>query len=490
MTEPSRLLRKRISKILLISPPGKITYTEEGSRERKLAVPPLGLASLAARLRQEGLDVQILDVMMEGYSNEQINGRQILYGLGDADVRKRIASFDPDLIGVSCLFSNRGREALHLCRLAKEAAPDAHVVLGGQHPSGMPQLVLDPNVDYLMYGEADNSFVQLIQAIDAGGDLREVSQIVLKDGDKFWKSPKNDYPDPRRLPLPAWELVDLEQYWSAGLADYEINTKGYKRFLITMTSRGCPHECYFCTAPLMSDKRFRRKEIDEVIAEIRHYRDAYGINEMHFWDDNFFISVKRMKALLRALAKNFPDMTFQVPSGSEVNAIDDEAIDLLADAHFTKLFLAIESLNPELQHDVIDKHVKLERIPAIVAKLRSRGIISEGSFMVGFPHESRAQIDHTFEMASKLGLDRISISIVNPLPGTPLYDECVRDGLLHDDFDPQNIRWSQENIRMDGVERGYLQKRRREVWESYMKDRIDITKYETQNIVTDYDKDK
>ena len=61
---------------------------------------------------------------------------------------------------------------------------------------------------------------------------------------------------------------------------------------------------------------------------------------------------------------------------------------------------------------------------------------------------------------------------------------------MYDDFDPQNVRWSTENIKMEEVDRGYISKRRREVWESYMKDKIDITKYETQNIVTDYDRDE
>ena len=183
-------LRDNIRKVLLISPPGKITITEEGSRERKLAVPPLGLASLAACLLKEGIDVEILDVMIEGYDNEQTSGRQIIYGLSDENVCERIRKFDPDLIGVSCLFSNRGMEALHLCALAKKAAPEAVVVLGGQHPSGMPQLVQDENVDCIMYGEADNSFVQLIQTISSGGNLRDVDQIILKDGDGYWKSPK------------------------------------------------------------------------------------------------------------------------------------------------------------------------------------------------------------------------------------------------------------------------------------------------------------
>lgn len=474
----------KIRKILLISPPGKITTTKEGSQERKLAVPPLGLASLAARLLEEGFDVEILDVMVEGYNNEQIIGQQIIYGLDDDDVRRRIAEFGPDMVGVSCLFSNRGKEALHLCSLAKETLPGVHVVLGGQHPSGMPSLILHDDVDYILFGEADNSLVQLIQTINAGGDLMQVDQIILKKGGDFWKSPNNNYPDPRILPLPAWDLVDMKKYWDVGLADYGVDDSAGKRFMIMITSRGCPHACYFCTVPMMSDRRFRMKDVAKVIDEIRHYRDVYGIEELFFWDDNFFINKKRTKELLRGIAANFPGLSCQITSGSEVNAIDDEVIELLPRAGFSKLPLAVESFNPDIQEAVIDKHVDLSRISDVVEKLRRNGIVPEGSFMVGFPHETKSQIDNTLNMASKLGFERISISIVNPLPGTALYKECMEEGILYDDFDPQNVRWSTENIRIDSVQRGYISKRRREVWVAHMKGKINIEKYETTNLAT------
>ena len=148
--------------------------------------------------------------------------------------------------------------------------------------------------------------------------------------------------------------------------------------------------------------------------------------------------------------------------------------------------MAVESANEEIQMTQVDKKVKLHRISALVEKLRSVGIISEGSFMVGFPGETKDQIDNTFKRAQEFGFDRISISIVNPLPGTDLYDEVLEKGLLHDDFDPQNVRWSMENIKMPEVERGYIQKQRRVVWLNYMQEKIDVEKYEKQNLSTDW----
>ena len=159
-------------------------------------------------------------------------------------------------------------------------------------------------------------------------------------------------------------------------------------------------------------------------------------------------------------------------------------IDLIAKAGFKKLFVAVESTNENIQNSLIDKKVNVGRIPYIVKEIQEAGMIAEGSFMVGFPGETKRQIDEIFESVKSFGFDRISISIVNPLPGTPLYEQCKRENLLYEDFDAQDIRWSVENIKLEGVERGYIAQKRRDVWVEYMKDRIDIEKYEYERVGT------
>lgn len=481
-TRPTQGLRTSIKKVMLINPPGKITVTEHGSRERKLAVPPLGLAYLGAQLKRFNYEVSILDVLIEGYEHEYASDNTILYGLPEDQVRERIRTFNPDLIGVSCLFSNRGKEALRLCAISKEEIPDAHVIMGGQHPSGFPKLVSYPFIDYMMFGESENSLIELLEAINTGSDLSKVSQIILKKDGGYWKSRQMRLPDVEVTPYPAWDLVNLKKYWDTGLSEYEVNDEGEKRFMVMISSRGCPHACTFCTAPMMTERRYKYRPLEDIVREIRLYADTYGTKEIHFWDDNFFINKRRTKELLRGLIEATPGISYQVPSGAEINALDEEIIDLMARAGFKKVFMAVESPNEEIQSAHIDKKVKLHRVRQLVEKLRSVGIISEGSFMVGFPHETKEQVDETFRKVKEFGFDRISISIVNPLPGTALYEQCEREGLLPPDFDPQDIRWSSENIMLEGIERGYLGKRRREVWLEYMKDRIDIEKYENQNV--------
>ena len=219
----SQHLRKKVSKILLISPQGKITITKEGSRERKLAVPPLGLAYLAANLVKHGYEVEILDTLIEDYNNESSTDENtIVYGLGERDIKEWIKKSNPDLIGVSSIISNRSPEVLNICRIAKEVFPDVHIVVGGQHPSGMPEMINDANIDYLLSGEADNTFIELLEAVNKSLNLKEVKGIIIDDAGKIFKNQEKDFPDVKILPRPAWDFFSLEKYWQAGLCDYEI----------------------------------------------------------------------------------------------------------------------------------------------------------------------------------------------------------------------------------------------------------------------------
>lgn len=476
-------LRKKIKKILLINPHGKITITKEGSRERKLAVPPLGIAYLGAQLLKHGYDVEVLDIMLEGYENEIIQSENsVIYGLSFEDCKKKIQEINPDAVGISCLFSNRVQEVLQVCEIVKEVSSQIGVILGGQHPSGMPELILNKNIDYILAGESDLTLIDFLNKVNNNEDIRTVEGLILEDNNSFIKIDKKNYPKVEDLPYPAWYLFNLEKYWDISMSDYEVKDGHTKKFMVMITSRGCPHNCYFCTSTLSSGRVFREREIEDVINEIKLYKEKYQIDEVQFWDDNFFVNKKRLKKLLRRLIEEFPGMSFETPSGTEVNALDDEVIELLAKAGFYKIFLAIESPNEAIQQEYIDKKVTINKIPQVVQKIKDAGMIAEGSFMVGFPQESKKEIDHTFNIASQFGLDRISFAIVNPLPGTELYDECLEKGLLYDDFNPQNIRFSNENIKIEDIPRGYISKRRREVWLEYMSDKIDVEAYEQEKL--------
>lgn len=475
-----------IHKVLLINPPGKVYVLPDGTpAHRKHCTPPLGLAYIAANLLQNGYEVQVMDILAEGYNNEIFKNQSILYGLSTEDILARIEKAKPDIIGISVLFSFLILEVFELCEIIKRHFPHIPIVLGGQHPSGAPEDVMKCEyVDYVIVAESDQSMVFFLESLNGRLPRNEVPNLYYREsgeikntllrytpvtkgmGWSYYTLKNAGIPDDLdKLPFPAWNIFPLEDYWNS---DVRIGGGDVvrKRHAVMISTRGCPHACYFCTSPLMSGYRgYRMRKNEEVLREIRWLVSQYGVGEIAFLDDNFFVSKPRVKRLLKMIAKEFPDIYFHVPGGTEVNALDHEMVDLMAEANFYKVQIAIEAADQGVQNSLIDKKVKVDQVPETIDYLKSRGIETRALFMIGFPGETRAQIQKTIDLAKSLDVDDFYISIVTPLPGTPVYDECIQKGLFVDGFDVNKHRYSSAKIKLPDTTPDELEQIRRDVWQ-------------------------
>lgn len=473
------------NRILLINPPGRVYVLPDGTpAHRKHCTPPLGLAYLAANLLQNGYEVQVMDILAEGYKNEMFKNQSIRYGLSTEEILARIEKAKPDIIGISVLFSFLIMEVFELCKTIKEHFPEIPIVLGGQHPSGAPEDVMKcDSVDFVLVAEADQSVVLLLESLNGRLPRSEVPNLYFKEqgdiqntrskntpiiqgsGWSYYNLSKANIPYKiDDLPFPAWDLFRLQDYWNS---DVRIGGGDVirKKHLVMITTRGCPYACYFCTSPLMSGYRgYRMRKNEEVVREIEWLVSRYGIEEIAFLDDNFFVSKPRVKKLLKLIAKKFPNMLFHVPGGTEVNALDHEMIDLLAEANFFKVLIAIEAADQGVQNSLIDKKVKVDRVPETIEYLKKKGIETRALFMIGFPGETRDQIQKTVDLAKSLDVDDFYISIVTPLPGTPVYDECLQKGLFVDGFNVNKHRYSAAQIKLPDTTPDELEQIRRDVW--------------------------
>ncbi len=482
----------RIKKVLLINPPAKIYLYPDGSpAHRKHCTPPLGLAYLAANMRKHGYAPAILDCVAEGYYDEEIRDSFLYYGLRWESIRDQVAGENPDLIGVSVLFSNLISDVFEMCARLKQAFPDIPIILGGHHPTGAPvDCMKNPHIDYVMLGESDQSFVTFLESLNGRIPINETPTLYYKEDGEIKNTMNKANPAYKGvgynyyyrkdagiplhlddLPFPAWDLLPMEKYWKTEVRIGGGDVIG-ERYAVMVSTRGCPHVCNFCTSPLVSGyKGYRMRDNDEVVREIRWLVDTYGVTEVQFMDDNFNVSAPRAKRLMRQLGREFPDVVFSATGGTEVNALDDEMIDLMAQSNFYKVLLAIEAADQDLQNLTIDKKVKVHRVPEIVRKLREKGIETRALFMIGFPGETRNSIQKTVDLARTLDVDDFYISIVTPMPGTPLYDECIEKGLFVKDFDVNNIRFSTTNIRLPDTTGEELETIRRTVWHEAFEER-------------------
>jgi|TARA_B100000315_G_scaffold165189_1_gene153831 radical SAM superfamily enzyme YgiQ (UPF0313 family) len=482
------MVNKLIKNVLLINPPGKLYVRADGGiGERKHCAPPIGIAYIAACLEQSGYDVSVIDALAEGYDNEIYSPPFLIYGLPIDQIVDKGKSIIPDVIGISILFSNRIIEAHQIARSLKKALPEVKIVFGGQHPTAMPLDVMQNNaIDFVLTGEADRSMPQLMDALNGLISFEKIGGVFYRNSDgeicdtmqqvsaakvgKGWKYyGLKQAPVPKKLddlPYPAWHIFPMETYWNSN-----VRVGGgdimRQRFAVMMSSRGCPHSCNFCTSPLLSGfKAYRQRSNESVINEIRHLIDTYGVQEIQFLDDNFFVGAPRVKRLCKMLKDEFgeDDVIFSVPAGADINAIDEETIDLMAEASFHKVVLAIEAGDPDVQKKSVDKIVKLDRVVHLVDYIRNRNMTVHSLFMIGFPDETASQIQKTVDLALSLNVDDFFISIATPLPGTPLYDDCLKRGLLVDGFDPNNLRYSVSNIKLPDMPGEELESIRRTAW--------------------------
>ncbi len=406
-------------------------------QSRKTAIPPVGLASLAAVLENR-YEVRILDSSMEGFENEvdQSNGLSC-YGLSDDAYKDVFAGYQPDVVGISCLFSSLHNQAMRVARLAKEVRPEAVTVMGGPHPSALPDRMLaDAAVDYVVIGEGEGPFTALLQHLEERSVPAGLPAIACKHEGRMTVSKELDLLDDLdRLPLPAWHLLDLERYFNIGSVQglrMEGNQKKALRIMQVTTSRGCPYSCTYCGKYAVWGNRIRFLSADRVIETIDTLYARYGVERIAFQDDNLTQNKERALDLFSKLAqKNWP-ISWEAHNGLALSCLDEQVLDAMAASGCVSFTVAVESGSPEVL-DKIRKHVDLDRAIDLAEYARTIGLDVRAFYIIGFPGETRAQIEATRDHLRRMRASVSALAIYTPLPGSPLYDELASKGILQTD---------------------------------------------------------
>ena len=179
---------KRIyKKIMLISPPGKVYVYPDGTpASRKHSSPPIGLAYIGANLLQHNYEVEIIDMNVEGYEQEEYREPFIIYGLNNDEIVERVRQSNPDIIGISVLFSMLIDQVYELCKALKDVYPEKPIILGGQHPTGTPLEVMGQSfIDYVLRGESDSTFVEFLKALNGEHSINEVKGLYYKNNGRI-----------------------------------------------------------------------------------------------------------------------------------------------------------------------------------------------------------------------------------------------------------------------------------------------------------------
>lgn len=431
-----------IKNILLIQPPYTIHKAEP-----KGCQPPLGLAYIAAVLAQEGYNVKIFDAIVEDFKYEISEGNKdiLRYGADFENIREIIKEYSPDVVGISCLFSVQHKNALNIAKIVKEERPDSFVVMGGAHPSvAYNNILTNQFVDFVIIGEGEYSFKDLMKVLNNKDSFERVNGLVYKKDGQVKINPKTKYiQNLDELPFPARHLLPMEKYFEINRPHGTTSLKSPNTSIIT--SRGCPANCIFCSIHSVWGKSFRVRSPENVVQEIRHLKNMYGIKELQFEDDNLTFDKKRAKNIFNLMIEDKLGIHWTTPNGIAAYAIDDELIELMKRSGCYRICLAVESGDEYVLHKIIKKPLKLEKIKPLVKEFHKAEIAVDGFFVLGFPDETKAQMKKTFKFASQVGFDNVNFFMATPYPGTRLYDICKTKGYLSD-FSYNKLKVGNANI--------------------------------------------
>ncbi len=376
--------------------------------------PSLPLAQLAAWCRQHGYDVQIIDLHAEN--------------LFPHEAAQRVIDYDPHIVALTA--KTLGWPAtIEIAQMAREAVPNALVVVGGPHLAIYPEESLSWDCfDVAVIGEGEETFLEICDRVEDGSSIDDCAgTMVRKKNGEILKNPARPVPkDLDRYPFPAFDLLPMR--------DYRCLTVLHP--MATMvTTRGCPWHCGYCSQVYSEKVRFRSPEL--VADELKWLVDKFGVREVVFFDETFTIGKKRMRALSEAILQRNIKVKFNIRA--RVDTVDREVLDLLKRAGLRSIHMGVEAGTDRLLK-IMNKQITREQTERAFRIARELGIETRGYFMIGYYDASPDDIEDTIKFAAGLGLDWASFSVATALPATDLYDVAQDRGYVSGDF------WKQYTI--------------------------------------------
>ena len=361
---------------------------------------PTGLGLVAARLRNAGYRVAVIDV----------NGLR----LSDEEVLAEIERYDPKVVGIGGLITTYGwiKRMSHQIR---QARPQSWIVLGGSVGTSIVETALRRlDVDAIAVAEADDTVLELMKALRANGPLEKVAGLAfLRDGQVVRTAKRALIENLDDLPFPAWEMFPMEAY----LANPVV---GVGRDMDIISSRGCPFSCEYCYR--IFGRKFRGRGAEHVVGEIRALQRNYDIDFVSFQDDCFVVDKQRVHAICDLLDRKGMSRSLRWSCTGRVSVCDADMLKRMRASGCVSVSYGIESGSEKIL-EAMGKGVTLAQTKEAINNTRAVGMRCPVSFMIGYPGETRETVLETVEFCREMNIPLTSLMFTCPYPGTALYEK-------------------------------------------------------------------
>ena len=389
------------SDVVFIYPPIKFGTTES------FTYPPLGLLYVATYAKKMGLSIKFIDSVVEGGNLKEIV--------------KSITSENPKLVCFS-IMSCQILNALKIASEIKQKNNAIKIVFGGSHVASTKEELFKytKNIDYLVYGEAENAFYDLYNAKNEE-DLSRVSGLIYRQGDYIKTNPNVPIQNLDELPFPDLSLVKLDKYVGYYTKTLPVST--------IMGTGGCVFRCTFCDQFATMGRKFRHRSPKNIVDEMEQNLKKFGTRDFIFKDSTFTNNKEWVYDICKELkARN---LKVNWTCNTRVSMVDEPLLKAMKGAGCYMVAFGIESGSQHVLN-LMKKGTKVEQAYTATDLCRKVGIETVGYFMIGNPGEKEEDALKTIELAKKISLDYASFGVTIAYPNTEIYHWAIEHNCLDD----------------------------------------------------------
>lgn len=374
--------------------------------------PPLGTLYAAALLREHGFRVGLFDTMF-AESPDQVLPRI------EKEKPQVFVIYDDgfNYLTKMCL-TNMRDAAWRMIALAKQRG--CTVILSGSDSTDHYREYLEKGADFVILGEGELSLLELVGAIrDGKQDFTQIPGLAFRqNNDPIKTAGRKVMKDLDALPMPAWDLVDMEMYkktWLKHAGFFSLNIG---------TTRGCPFKCNWCAKPIYGN-RYHARSPRHVVEELKWLKERYAFDHIWFCDDIFGLKPGWVDEFADLVEKEGLRFRFKIQSRADL-LVQQNYVRGLARAGCAEVWMGAESGSQKIL-DAMDKGITIEQIAVATRLLRENGIRAAFFIQFGYPGETKEDIGKTIRMINGLLPDNLGISVSYPLPGTVFYERVKAD---------------------------------------------------------------
>jgi radical SAM superfamily enzyme YgiQ (UPF0313 family) len=394
------------NKVLVYTSPSKESYVRlgrcAGSTKGGEKWPPIKLMYLAGASRQ------VAATLFIDADAENISEKNFL---------SRVGRFKPDFLVLEPTPPSLKNE-LRIIRKIKSFVPGVKVIFTGSFANAEPGQLLDnfPEIDFIIVGESE---ITLMEFLSKGSVEKIKGMWYRKKNKPKFTGTRPFLEDLDQLPFPAHDVIPLKKYSSPLIKKWP--------FTVMETSRGCPFKCTYCNSAPITGKKIRFRSPKSIIEEMKTLKKL-GVKEIKFNDETFAVDKKRISELFRLMKLN--KLKFSWKCNSRVDVVNEETLRMMKKNGCHTIFFGIESGNQEILN-YYRKGLKKTTALKTLRTCRKLGITTVAHFIFGAPMESKKTVKESVDFAIKLDADYVAFNLLTPFPGTELYKDLQKRGMIH-----------------------------------------------------------